>query len=46
MAMEDGTNPRPINMSDFREILKIRKPSVSIDMIRAYMRWSDQFKAL
>jgi SpoVK/Ycf46/Vps4 family AAA+-type ATPase len=45
-AMEDGTNPRPINMVDFREILKIRKPSVSIDMIRAYIRWSDQFKAL
>jgi SpoVK/Ycf46/Vps4 family AAA+-type ATPase len=45
-AMEAGTNPRPINMLDFKEILKIRKPSVSIDMIRAYMRWSDQFKAL
>jgi len=45
-AMEMGTNPRPINMLDFKEILKIRKPSVSIDMIRAYMRWSDQFKAL
>ena len=46
MAMEDGTNPRPINMSDFREIFRIRKPSVSVDMIRAYMRWSEQFKAL
>src|ERR671911_1457321 len=45
-AMEDGTNPRSIGMSDFREILRIRKPSVSVDMIRAYMRWSDQFKAL
>jgi SpoVK/Ycf46/Vps4 family AAA+-type ATPase len=45
-AMEDGTNPRPINMSDFREIFRIRKPSVSVDMIRAYMRWSEQFKAL
>src|ERR671923_2309482 len=45
-TIEDGTNPRPINMSDFREILKIRKPSVSIDMIRAYIGWSDQFKAL
>jgi SpoVK/Ycf46/Vps4 family AAA+-type ATPase len=45
-AMEDGTNPRPIGMTDFREILRIRKPSVSVDMIRAYMRWSDQFKAL
>ena len=46
MAMEDGTNPRPITMSDFREIFRIRKPSVSVDMIRAYMRWSEQFKAL
>jgi len=45
-AMEAGANPRAINMPDFKEILKIRKPSVSIDMIRAYMRWSDQFKAL
>jgi vacuolar protein-sorting-associated protein 4 len=45
-AMDAGTNPRPINMIDFKEILKIRKPSVSVDMIRAYMRWSDQFKAL
>ena len=45
-AMEDGTNPRAIGMSDFREIFRIRKPSVSVDMIRAYMRWSEQFKAL
>lgn len=45
-AMEANANPRAINMLDFKEILKIRKPSVSIDMIRAYMRWSDQFKAL
>jgi len=45
-AMEAQSNPRAINMIDFKEIFKIRKPSVSIDMIRAYMRWSDQFKAL
>ncbi len=45
-AMEAGANPRAINAIDFKEILKIRKPSVSVDMIRAYMRWSDQFKAL
>ncbi|HEY3094693.1 MAG TPA: AAA family ATPase [Nitrososphaera sp.] len=45
-AMDAGTNPRAISMIDFKEILKIRKPSVSVDMIRAYMRWSDQFKAL
>ncbi len=45
-AMEAASNPRSISMNDFKEIIKIRKPSVSIDMIRAYMRWSEQFKAL
>ena len=45
-AMDSEANPRPIIGGDFKEILKIRKPSVSVDMIRAYMRWSDQFKAL
>ncbi|HKX81938.1 MAG TPA: AAA family ATPase [Nitrososphaera sp.] len=45
-AMDSSANPRPIVGVDFKEILKIRKPSVSVDMIRAYMRWSDQFKAL
>jgi SpoVK/Ycf46/Vps4 family AAA+-type ATPase len=45
-AMEAKSNPRSISMNDFKEIIKIRKPSVSVDMIRAYMRWSEQFKAL
>jgi SpoVK/Ycf46/Vps4 family AAA+-type ATPase len=45
-AMEAQSNPRSISMNDFKEIIKIRRPSVSIDMIRAYMRWSEQFKAL
>jgi SpoVK/Ycf46/Vps4 family AAA+-type ATPase len=45
-AMEAQSNPRSISMNDFKEIIKIRKPSVSIDTIRAYMRWSEQFKAL
>ena len=45
-AMDVQTNPRAISVSDFKEIFKIRKPSVSTDMIRAYMKWSDQFKAL
>lgn len=45
-AMEAASNPRSISMNDFKEIIKIRKPSVSVDMIRAYMKWSEQFKAL
>jgi SpoVK/Ycf46/Vps4 family AAA+-type ATPase len=42
-AMDVKANPRAITVSDFKEIFKIRKPSVSTDMIRAYMKWSDQF---
>jgi vacuolar protein-sorting-associated protein 4 len=45
-AMDVKANPRAITVSDFKEIFKIRKPSVSTDMIRAYMKWSEQFKAL
>src|SRR6476646_4792374 len=45
-ALEEETNTRSIAPSDFKEILKMRKPSVSIDMMRAYSRWSEQFKAL
>ena len=45
-AMEAESNPRAINATDFKEIFKMRKPSVSTSMITAYMRWSEQFKAL
>src|ERR671931_1150340 len=45
-AHETESIPRAITITDFKEIFKIRKPSVSIDMIRGYMKWSDQFKAL
>ena len=38
--------PLDISMKDFREAMTRRKPSVSIDMIRAYYKWSEQFKAL
>jgi SpoVK/Ycf46/Vps4 family AAA+-type ATPase len=45
-ALESTSNPRQITMSDLKEIFKVRKPSISTEMIRAYMRWSDQYKAL
>ncbi|HET6590870.1 MAG: AAA family ATPase [Candidatus Nitrosocosmicus sp.] len=38
--------PRELSLLDFKEMFKVRKPSVSPEMIRAYMRWSEQFKAL
>ena len=43
---EEKSQPRLITMSDFKEIITRRKPSVSMEMIRAYYKWSDQFKAL
>ncbi|MGN6631921.1 MAG: AAA family ATPase [Nitrososphaeraceae archaeon] len=45
-ALESDENPRSITMLDFKEIFKMRKPSVSIEMIKAYLGWSEQFKAL
>jgi len=33
-------------MTDFRQIKSQRKPSVSSEMIRAYYKWSEEFKAL
>jgi SpoVK/Ycf46/Vps4 family AAA+-type ATPase len=45
-ALETEARTRPISLTDFKDILKRRKPSVSIDMMKAYARWSEQFKAL
>ena len=43
---ETPSQPCEIGMKDFRETMNRRKPSVSMDMIRAYYKWSEQFKAL
>jgi len=45
-GLDSDAYTRSITELDFKEILKMRKPSVSMDMIRAYARWSEQFKAL
>lgn len=37
---------RPITMDDFREILRKRKPSVSLQMLSLYDKWFDAYKAL
>ena len=46
VAGESPPVPRDLTMKDFREIIDRRKPSVSNEMIRAYYKWSEQFKAL
>ena len=42
---DEPLQPRDLTMTDFREIMTRRKPSVSGDMIRAYYRWSEEFRA-
>ena len=46
VAGESPPVPRDLTMKHFREIIDRRKPSVSNEMIRAYYKWSEQFKAL
>jgi SpoVK/Ycf46/Vps4 family AAA+-type ATPase len=45
-AKDKEAKPRSITMSDFRQILEERKPSVSLDMLSLYNRWFEAFKAL
>jgi len=45
-AMEAGSDSRSINTKDFKDIFKIRKASVSVNHIKSYLEWSEQFKAL
>ncbi len=43
---EQRQQPRDLTVNDFKEIITRRKPSVSMEMIRAYYKWSEQFRAL
>jgi SpoVK/Ycf46/Vps4 family AAA+-type ATPase len=45
-ADDKSSQPRVITLDDFREVLKKRRPSVSGDMLQAYVNWSENFKAL
>jgi SpoVK/Ycf46/Vps4 family AAA+-type ATPase len=45
-ADDKETQPRPIDVNDFKEVLKNRRPSVSQDMLRGYTQWAENFKAL
>ena len=45
-ALEKESQTRPINLSDFKDVMRSRRPSVSPDMVRAYTQWSSSFGAL
>jgi SpoVK/Ycf46/Vps4 family AAA+-type ATPase len=46
VAGEVPIQPRELTTNDFKEIMARRKPSVSTEMIRAYHKWSEEFRAL
>ena len=43
---EVAQDPRELTMADFKDIKARRKPSVSVENIRAYHKWSEAFGAL
>jgi SpoVK/Ycf46/Vps4 family AAA+-type ATPase len=45
-AQDKEAKPRPLTMTDFRQILKERRSSVSPDMLLQFNKWSESFKAL
>jgi SpoVK/Ycf46/Vps4 family AAA+-type ATPase len=45
-AENTEVQPRPIGISDFKEVLRARRPSVSPEMLKAYANWAENFKAL
>ncbi len=45
-ALDKDSTARPIDMADFKEVMKSRRPSVSPDMVRAYSQWANNFSAL
>ncbi len=45
-AVDKNAQPREIRMQDFKEVLRYRRPSVSQEMLRAYITWTENFKAL
>ena len=45
-ALDKATQTRPITLADFKEVMRTRRPSVSPDMVRAYVQFSENFKAL
>jgi SpoVK/Ycf46/Vps4 family AAA+-type ATPase len=44
-ALDKESQARPITMVDFKEVMKARRPSVSPDMQRAYLQWTNNFSA-
>jgi len=45
-ALDKQTTTRPITVADFKEIMRARRPSVSVEAVHAYTQWANSFNAL
>jgi SpoVK/Ycf46/Vps4 family AAA+-type ATPase len=45
-ALDPNNKPRPITMMDFKEVFRARKPSVPREALKAFITWSENYKAL
>lgn len=45
-AQDRKAKPRPVKMQDFLEVFQTRKPSISIESLKTYDKWYEEFKAL
>ncbi|MDG6940082.1 MAG: ATP-binding protein [Nitrososphaerota archaeon] len=45
-ALDPSTKTRQITMADFKEVFRARKPSVPREALKAFITWSENYKAL
>ena len=45
-SVESRANLRAITQNDFLEIMKVRKPSISMEKLKLYQEWFTRYKAL
>ena len=45
-ALDKESTTRPIDVADFKDVMRSRRPSVSPQVSKAYVDWSEQYKAI
>ncbi len=46
LALDKSSQPRQITNDDFKDLIRRRRPSISGDIVRAYVGWAAQFSAV
>jgi len=45
-ALDMNSKPREITIEDFKAVIKQRRPSVSPELLKTYIKWNESFRAL